>query len=109
MHWVRSLYSRARRPRPPRSFFLCDPDTNTMAVSSLAIYIYQAGQGAEKYRFLRLPDQLSPLQSSSRDRYFGLGPSSGLHDQDPNDGRNNDQILFSVETGLGDVQENAAV
>ena len=36
MHWVRSLYSRARRPRPPRSFFLCDPDTNTMAVSSLA-------------------------------------------------------------------------
>ena len=21
MHWVRSLYSRARRPRPPRSFF----------------------------------------------------------------------------------------
>ena len=36
MHWVRSLYSRARRPRP-RSFFLCDPDTNTMAVSSLAI------------------------------------------------------------------------
>ena len=37
MHWVRSLYSRARRPRPPRSFFLCDPDTNTMAVSSLAM------------------------------------------------------------------------
>ena len=36
MHWVRSLYSRARRPRPPRSFFLCDPDTKTMAVSSLA-------------------------------------------------------------------------
>ena len=36
MHWVRSLYSRARRPRPPRSFFLRDPDTNTMAVSSLA-------------------------------------------------------------------------
>ena len=36
MHWVRSHYSRARRPRPPRSFFLRDPDTNTMAVSSLA-------------------------------------------------------------------------
>ena len=36
MHWVRSLYSRARRRRPPRSFFLRDPDTNTMAVSSLA-------------------------------------------------------------------------
>ena len=39
MHWVRSLYSRARRPRPPRSFFLCDQDTNTMAVSSLAIFM----------------------------------------------------------------------
>ena len=71
MHWVRSLYSRARRPRPPRSFFLCHPDTNTMAVSSLAsTYMHVARHVDSRVGISR--DRDRPMRIRSIDR-SGIG------------------------------------